>query len=329
MKITSDMIDPQLRFRANLFKWLVGRNTEERLRKRARKSSFLQKIIFWLAQPKDATIEEKWIPRGDGTALRILIVSPKNKKPDATGLLWIHGGGYASGSPDIEIGFAYSSFGKFNSVIVSPDYRLSVEAPYPAALDDCYTALRWLKENTKTLGVRNDQIAVGGASAGGGLTAALTLYARDKNEISIAFQMPIYPMIDDRNETASAIDNNAPVWDLENNRLGWKIYLGDMYGAKDVSPYAAPARASDFSNLPPTCTYVGSIEPFCDETIAYAENLIAANVPVEYKVYEGAYHGFDAICPGANVSKMAKEFRSQWYQKAIREYFRAQPEEGS
>jgi acetyl esterase/lipase len=325
MKVTRNMIDRQLRFRATLLGWAMRNFTEEGLRKKAGKPSLVQKFIRVLMRPKNVTISERWIPREDGTKLRILVITPHTPKQYATGLLWIHGGGYFGGSSDDEAGASESYVNDYDCVIVSPDYRLSVAAPYPAALEDCYTALRWLKDNAEELSVRSDQIAVAGGSAGGGLTAALTMYARDKGEINIAFQMPICPMLDDRMETDSARDNDAPFWDTKNNQLGWKLYLGHLYGSDDVPPYAAPARATNFSNLPPTFTYVGSIEPFRDETVTYAEKLRAAGVAVEYQIFEGGYHGFDAINPNAEVSKQATEFRKRWLKKAIREYFAPQP----
>ncbi len=151
------------------------------------------------------------------------------------------------------------------AVVVSPYYTLSVDKPYPAALDDCYVSLLWLKDNGERYGVRSDQIFIGGDSAGGGLTAALSLYARDKGEVNIAFQMPLYPMLDDRT-TVSSSDNMAPVWNEKSNENGWELYLGGLYGMADVPAYAAPARATDYSGLPPTCSFVGSVEPFLDET---------------------------------------------------------------
>lgn len=322
MKVAKHMIDKQLRSRGTLLNLLGTIPSEEKLRRN--KKSLAWKCLEFFLRSRKAAVEEKFIPRQDGSLLRILVFRPRSAYTNATGLLWIHGGGYFMGSPETEARAADFFVGECNSVVVSVDYRLSVEAPYPAALEDCYTALCWLKENAGELGVRSDQLAVAGCSAGGGLTAALTMYARDKGEVNIAFQMPIYPMIDDRMQTESAKDNNAPVWNSESNAMGWKFYLGDLFGSPDVPAYAAPARASDFSNLPPTCTYVGGIEPFRDETVEYAENLRAAGVPVEYQVYEGCFHGFDGIVPNADASKKATRFRNDWYKKAVKTYFSQQ-----
>jgi acetyl esterase/lipase len=209
-------------------------------------------------------------------------------------------------------------------VVIAPDYRLSTEVPYPAALEDSYTALMWMKDNASALGIRDDQLMVGGDSAGGGLTAALTLYARDKGQVAIAFQMPLYPMLDDRMSSESAKDNNAPVWNSKSNTNAWKLYLGDLFGTAKVPPYAAPARAEDYSSLPPTATFVGDLEPFRDETIEYVGNLKKAGVPVKFKLFEGCYHAFETICPNAEVSKRAVSFLLNSYKYAVDHYFAEQ-----
>ena len=205
-------------------------------------------------------------------------------------------------------------------MVVTPEYRLSTEAPYPAAMDDSYSTLLWLKENAIRLGVRSDQLAVGGLSAGGGLTAATTLRARDTNEVAVAFQMPMYPMIDDRGVNESSQRNTAPVWDSVTNQSAWRMYLGDLYGSDRVPPYAAPARETRFEGLPPTFTYVGSVEPFRDETVEFVRNLRAAGVRVEFREFPGAFHGFDAIVPKSSIAVAAKSFREQWFGHAVRTF---------
>lgn len=217
-------------------------------------------------------VEQRYIDRPDGSKLRLLVVLPKAPKPSATGVLWLHGGGYALGVPEMDLHYARKIQAVTNSVVVMPDYRLSIEAPYPAALSDAYLALKWFKNNAQQLGVNPQQLFVAGDSAGGGLTAALTLYARDQHEIDVAFQMPLYPMIDDQ-PTESSKNNDAPVWNTYNNRHAWQLYLGSQYGTGYISQYAAPARAVDYRHLPPTYTFVGTIEPFYDETRKYIANL--------------------------------------------------------
>jgi len=232
------------------------------------------------------------------------------------GVLFLHGGGYAMGNPESFASTFENLIRTRDCVIVAPDYRKSVEAPYPAAVNDCYATLIWLKKNAAELGVRDDQLIVIGGSAGGGLTAAVTLMARDRGEVRVAFQMPLYPMIDDRMTSESMRDNDAPVWSVRHNRVAWDLYLGGLSGA-DVPKYAAPAREADYSGLPPTVTFVGDLDPFRDETVQYVERLRAAGVPVEFRLFEGCYHGFDLIRPGSKVGREANAFVCDQFAAAL------------
>jgi acetyl esterase/lipase len=270
--------------------------------------------------------EEIGIPRsGENSRIRTRIYKRFGSQGPVPALLYLHGGGYFMGSPEV---FGPSIRGFIETrdcIVIAPDYRKSFEAPYPAAIDDCYDTLVWIKKNAQALGVRADQIMVAGHSAGGGLTAALTLRARDRGEVNIAFQMPIYPMIDDRMLTESARDNHAPLWNSKLNALGWALYLRDLQQRQQPIPYdAAPARAHDYSNLPPTMTFVGELEPFRDETIAYVENLRAAGVPVEFAIFKGCFHGFDLFATRATVSKRATEFAMKSFARAVANYFAPQ-----
>ena len=208
-------------------------------------------------------------------------------------------------------------------VVVSPDYRLALDAPYPAGLHDCYDTLLWVKEHAAEIGGRDDQIFVAGDSAGGGLTVAVSVLARDKGEVNIAFQMPLYPMIDDRQTNPSAVNNTMPVWSSKHNKVAWELYLQGLQGA-EVPVYAAPARATNFADLPPAATFVGTLDPFADETRMYVEKLKAAGVPAQLKVFEGCYHGFDQVVPNADKSKEAIKFMTDAYAHAVDHYFAAQ-----
>ncbi len=248
-----------------------------------------------------------------------------NKKPTekTPGILWIHGGGYVTGMAKmIHFSRAAGLVKKYGAVVVTPEYRLAKAAPYPAALHDCYAALKYLKEHADDLGVNSSQIMVGGESAGGGLAVAICMYARDKGEISIAYQMPLYPMIDDR-DTDSSRDHNAHVWNSTRNHRGWKAYLGALW-EKDVPPYAAPARQTDYSNLPPAYTFVGDIELFYCETLAYIDNLKKAGVNAKVDVYPNWFHAYDLLFPFRKASKKAiAEFEKQ-YLYAVEHYFAKQ-----
>ena len=246
-----------------------------------------------------------------------LNAKPQNKTP---AILWIHGGGYITGMARmIYMSRAISLVKKYGAVVVTPEYRLSNEAPYPAALEDCYAALKYLKEHCDELVANSSQIMVGGESAGGGLAASLCMYARDKGEVNIAFQMPLYPMIDNL-DTESSRDNHAPVWNTKLNHFGWKKYLGGLYG-KDVPPYAAAARQTDYSNLPPAYTFVGDIEPFYCETLTYIDNLKSAGIEAKVDVYPNCFHAFDMLTPFRKVSKEAIGKFEKEYLNACEKYF--------
>ncbi len=262
------------------------------------------------------------IQRPDHTRLRLLIRKPGVQSHKGPGVLWIHGGGYASGAPEL-MAVSMARIIARECVVVSPDYRLSAEKPYPAALEDCRLALEWLASHAGELGVREDQLFVGGESAGGGLAVALCLYARDHGDIAIACQMPLYPMIDDRMQTRSMMDNDSPVWDERKTRIAWQMYLA-VCDPQAIPKYAAPAREIDYAGLPPAITFVGSIEPFCDETVQYVNNLEKAGVPVEFRLFDGCFHAFDMLAPWSRPAKAAVAFFTDCFRVACSSYFAPQ-----
>ncbi len=310
------MIHKDLRLRGLIIRTFLRPRNEESF---VRTNALLRRYLRWKF-PFDLAVSEYLIPREDGSNLRTIVCAPIHQVEQATGVLWLHGGGYAIGTPEQDLPYARDILSIANAVIVIPDYRLSVEEPFPAALDDAYTALLWLKDNADSLGVNKNQLFVAGQSAGGGLTAAVTALARDKGEISVAFQMPLYPMLDDRMNTHSALDNNAPAWDLHSNRICWRMYLRDMFGTDDVSPYAAPARLTDYSRLPPTYTFVGDIEPFYDETLNYVKALQDAGVTAKADVYQGCYHAFDTIGADKKIGKQATRRWIEEFEYAVANY---------
>ena len=265
---------------------------------------------------------EVFANRADGTQMRMLVATPKTPIDDAPGLLWIHGGGYEFGIPEMERRYIDLFVKLSGCTVVSPDYRTSFEAPYPAALEDCYTALVWLKDHADRLGYRKDQLFVGGESAGGGLAAAVTLLARDIGEVNVAFQMPLYPMLDDRHTDSSAA-NDAPVWNTRSNDGAWQRYLGELYGTDDVPYTAAPSRCEDVRGLPPLCTIVGTAEPFFCETKAYAEKLSEAGIPVAFRAFDGGFHTFETVCPRAKISQDAIQFVTDNVRIAAKRYVAA------
>jgi acetyl esterase/lipase len=256
-------------------------------------------------------------PQGN-PAVRVRVYQPTDRPRLLPALLWIHGGGYVMGDLEQDDRLMKQIVKRVACVAVSVDYRLPPEHPFPAPVEDCYAGLQWLFAHAGDLGVDPSRIAIGGASAGGGLAAGLALLARDRKEVQVAFQLLIYPMIDDRNVTPASYAITDPrVWHRESNRLGWKAYLGRDGGGDDVSPYAAAARATNLANLPPAYIPVGALDLFIDENIEYAQRLIQAGVPTELHVYPGAFHGFDVLAPSAAVSKQFKTERDQALKRAL------------
>ena len=271
----------------------------------------------------------KVVVPADGHQLKLLILLPKGNRqpPEKTpGILWIHGGGYAVGMA----GMVFMSRAKrlvtaYGAVVISPEYRLSGKAPYPAALEDCYAALLYLKAHAEELGCADDRIIVGGESAGGGLTAALCMLARDRGEVNIAFQMPLYPMLDHR-DTDSSRNNHGISWNTRRNHAAWRLYLREVEG--EIPAYASPARQTDYRNLPPAYTFVGDREPFTCETMTYIENLRKAGVPARVDVYPTGFHAFDMLLPFRRISRQAIEAFEKQYAYAAEHDRAAQREEG-
>lgn len=314
MKITSEMIRPELRLMGGVIRKVMPVFDEKGLRSANKMHRlFSEGRSFSLK----VNCEQVWLDRPDGSKLRVCVYTGKKKASSCVGLLWMHGGGYGLGLPEQDIRFIENFIAAADCVVVAPDYRKSVDAPYPAALEDCYQALLWMRDSCGRYNIRSNQLFVGGDSAGGGLAAAVSLYARDMGEVSIAFQMLLYPMIDDRMITESSQDNDAPVWNSKSNLLSWKLYLGELYGSDSVPIYAAPARAEDLCDLPPTLTFVGGIEPFRDETIEFVKKLKSSGVRVAFRLYKGCYHAFDIMCLNSKVGKAATGFLLKGFRYAI------------
>ena len=249
------------------------------------------------AVPVDVTglsVEELVVP---GSAVRVRIVRPAARADTAPGLFHVHGGGFVIGGLDNSHARLCRLVRELGAVAVSVDYRLAPEHRYPAALEDVVTALRWFGEHAAELGVDADRLAVHGISAGAGLAAAATLYVRDHGGPPLCFQYLSIPELDDRQQTPSMLRfHDSPVWDNEKAEISWSAYLGPgVPGSADVEPYAAPARATDLTGLPPAYVSVMEFDPLRDEGIAYAHALLAAGVPVELHLFPGTFHGSASV----------------------------------
>jgi acetyl esterase/lipase len=190
------------------------------------------------------------------------------------------------------------------------EYRLAPETPYPGPLEDCYAGLRWVYENAGKLGIDRARLGIGGASAGGGHAAGHALRTRDRGEIPLAFELLIYPMIDDT-MTSRSSSCQVPIWPPKSNDSGWRAYLGDHFGG-EVPQYAAASRAKELAGLPPAYIAVGALDGFLDEDVDYAMRLTHAGVPTELHVYPGGPHGFDGLLPGTALARRARADIEGW-----------------
>lgn len=258
-----------------------------------------QQIKSWLEYHGAATrdtvkVSRRTIPGPEGAPeIDILIYEPVDRTPGCGALLDIHGGGYVIGSAEMDEGFNRKICNELGLVVISVEYRLPPDTPFPGPIEDCYAALTWLFENTADMDVNKANIGVIGLSAGGGLAAALAILARDRGDYDLAYQCLIFPMLDDR--TAATDDPNPYsgefVYRKQDNHFGWSCLLGHEPGISGVSPYASPARVEDMTGLPNAFIWCGALDLFVDEDIDYAKRLIRSGVPTELHIYPGAYHG--------------------------------------
>jgi acetyl esterase/lipase len=261
----------------------------------------------------EVTISELSVPGAAGDPDVVLrIHTPTDSPGPLPCVYFMHGGGLVMGTAQRDDERFEKYCTRFNCIGVSVNYRLAPETPYPGPLEDCYAGLLYVYQHAAELGIDPLHIGIGGASAGGGLAAGLAMLARDRGEIPVAFQLLIYPMIDDRLHTTSSSWHDAPVWNPVSNRFGWNSYLPGTAGSDDVPFYAAPARATDLSNLPPTYIMVGTLDGFLDEDIDFATRLVHAGVATELHVYPGAIHGFDAFARSVSVARHAVDDINRW-----------------
>ncbi len=271
-------------------------------------------VVRWLTRLRkaprlpaldDVVVEDHAAPAPEGgRPVPVRVYRPRGADGPVPALLWLHGGGYVLGDAYQDEKANLALVRELGIAIASVDYRLAPEDPFPAAVDDGYAALRWLHASADEFGVRADRLAVGGASAGGGLAAGVVLMAHDEAEVPVAFQLLIYPMLDDRTAVRTDLDDRAcRMWTARSNQFGWGAYLGAEPGVGEVSPYAAPARREGLAGLPPAWLGVGSCDLFHDENVDYAGRLVAAGVACEVHVTPGGYHAFDMLQAKAGVSK--------------------------
>lgn len=265
------------------------------------------------------TLERRTVPGPEGAPDVALHICRPDEAAGPLGCIYhIHGGGYVAGAAKDLEPVHRSLVKQLGCAIVSVDYRLAPETAHPGPVEDCHAGLAWLFAHAGELGVDPARIGVMGESAGGGLAAALALLARDRGAYRLAFQHLTYPMIDDR--TATAADPHPHtgefIWTAGSNRFGWSALLGQEPGGADVSPYAAAARATNLSGLPPTYLMTGALDLFLEEDMDYARRLIRAGVPTELHVFAGAFHGFN-VYPAADVTRRAQAAQVDALRRAL------------
>jgi acetyl esterase len=260
--------------------------------------------------PAPVVVPETHFAEGrDGAPdVRLLVYNPPSESRNRGAILHIHGGGMILGTADMSQ-MVYPDIARAQDiVVVSVDYRLAPETPFPGPQEDCYAGLDWLAAHASELGVDLSRVIVMGESAGGGLSAALAQMVRDRGAHQLAGQVLIYPMLDHRTGGADCQHNNPTtgefIWTRHSNIFGWAALQGS-YAVDDTrAGWFSPARATDLGGLPPTFISVGALDLFLDEDMEYARRLSAAGVPVELHVYPGAFHGFNMM-PGARLTEQA------------------------
>lgn len=300
------MLDPEL---AAVVEWLPQIALDDPVAARRAFDEALEAIVVELPGIETLALEDRTVPGRDGAPdvpVRVYRPAAADTRSLLPAVVMIHGGGFVIGSVEAEHAGAATIALDTGGVVVSVDYRLAPEHPYPAALEDCYAALCWLHDQAGALGVDPARVALVGASAGGGLAAATALYARDQGGPAVCFQLLQIPELDDRLETPSMrrfVD--SPLWNRPLAVQSWQAYLGPLSGSDDVPAYAAPARATDLSGLPPAYVSTAENDPLRDEGMDYAQRLLQAGVSVELHQFPGTFHG-SALVTTAAVSRRAQ-----------------------
>lgn len=317
MNVTKEMYDKELQAQYGLFTTVIAINKRklgikivDRLARLATKGQKVKGVVNQTEYISSSTTNNHKI--------RTRIFRPEGVKKTLPAMLYCHGGGYMMMLPEIANTFYADVLNRKDVVIVSPDYRKSIKHPYPAGFDDCYDVLLWMRDNAKKLNIDPDKIIIAGHSGGGGMTAAITLKARDTGDVKPAFQMPIYPMIDHRMITKSSKMMGSMNWDAEINAQAWKRYLRNIKGT--VPAYASPALNEDYQGFPPTISFVGDLDPFYDESIAYMQALKKAGVPVKFQTFKGAYHSFEIGSPKSTLGIAGNKFQLDAFEEFYDKY---------
>ncbi|EYB67224.1 hypothetical protein DEIPH_ctg046orf0015 [Deinococcus phoenicis] len=280
----------------------------------ARRAEQLRRYRTQAPLPRpDIQTEEHPLPCPDGEGeLSLKLYRPADVPGVLPAMLWFHGGGYVGGTVVMDDALCEDLARDVRCVVVSAEYRLAPENPYPAALEDAFAALGWVAAQARALGIDPGRIAIGGASAGAGLAASLALLTRDRGGPRPCLQLLSYPMLDRDTSRDPALVSGVgehPLWPHHHNRLAWQAYTGHLADPADA-PYASPVHVPDLTALPPAWVGVGDLDLFYAENRHYAARLARAGVPTVFRCYPGAYHGFDRLVPGADLSRQFEHERN-------------------
>ena len=281
----------------------------------ARTSSLLDDVIA--GRPIEVT--DHTVTGHDGGQIIVTVLRRRDHEGAAgPGVYLIHGGGMVGGSRWTVAPMLVEWVLEYDAIAAAVDFRLAPQFPDPVPVEDCYAGFMWFTGQAEGLGFDARRVLIGGQSAGGGLSAGTTLLARDRGTPMPAAMLLMWPMLDDRNETVSAQQiDGVGIWDRTSNQTGWTALLGDRRGTADVSIYAAPARATDLSGLPPAYIEAGSAEVFRDEAVAFASRIWEAGGSAELHIWAGGFHGFQTMVPGAAVSQRALQARESWVRRTL------------
>ena len=316
MRVTKEMYDRELQAQYGQFRFIVAMNSRSwglKLMNGMVRLTKGQKV-------KEVVNDTQLVPstHTQGHNIRTRVYRPEGNTQKLPAMLYLHGGGYMMGIPEMANTLYADVLKRRPVAIFSPDYRLSPKDPFPAGFNDCYDVLLWIRDNAAALNIDPNNIIIAGHSAGGGMAAAVTLKARDTQDVKPAFQMPIYPMLDHRRITPTSKMLGSTMWDANINARAWGLYLRNLKG--EVPAYASPALNQDYRNFPPTISFVGDLEPFYDENVAYIEGLKQANVPVKFKIFKGGYHGFEVGSPNTAIGKEANAYQLEAFEEFYDKY---------
>ncbi len=267
---------------------------------RAVEGEYFQRLVDARPAPADISTEEVLVPSlVDDHEIPARIYRP-TRRVNERGFAYFHGGGFVLGDLQLEEDKCFTAASGAGCVVVSVDYRLAPEHPYPTPLEDCYSVLRWMADHARELSIDPRRLGVGGCSAGGALAASVAQLCRDRGGPRLAMQMLLYPVLDAslRGDSLRTFGEEEALRDVE--RM-WEYYLGAPRA--ETPGYASPAACEHLGGLAPAYIACAELDGFRDEAIVYAQRLLSAGVSVELHLWPRVPHAFELIAPTAAISR--------------------------